>query len=80
MTGIIVFVTCVLILQVVLFFVIRNKKKKEREESVIERYNIRSSADAFHLIQDPEVPEIDKEKIEQLYRGDEEGFPPNPQD
>jgi len=69
MIGLIVFVCIVLLLQIVLFFVIRKKRKEAKENSVIEKYNIRSSSDAFRLLQDPEIPEKDKLEIERLYKG-----------
>ncbi len=71
MKGLIIFVAAVLVLQIVFFFIIRKKRKQERENSVLEKYNIRSSGDAFRLLQDPEVPEKDKKEIERLYRGNE---------
>jgi len=70
MNGLIIFVAFVLVLQVVLFFVIRAKRKKEKRESMIEKYNIKSSSDAFRLIQDPDIPEEDRQKIETLYKGE----------
>lgn len=71
MNMLIVFVVAVLILQVTLFFVIRAKKKKERENSVIEKYKIKSAGDAFSLMNDTSIPEEDRMKIEQLYNGEE---------
>ncbi len=70
MNMLIVFVVAVLILQVTLFFVIRAKKKKERENSVIEKYKIKSAGDAFSLMNDTSIPEEDRMKIEQLYNGE----------
>ncbi|MEO1052932.1 MAG: hypothetical protein AAFX87_20020 [Bacteroidota bacterium] len=67
----IIVASLVLILQVALFFIIRAKKKKEKEDSVIEKYNIRSASDAFKLINDQEIPEEDRVKIEQLYKGED---------
>ncbi|MTI22556.1 hypothetical protein E1176_16105 [Fulvivirga sp. RKSG066] len=69
MNGFIIFVVAVLTLQVVLFFVIRKKKRQEKENSVIEKYNIKSSSDAFRLIQDQSIPEEDRQEIERLYKG-----------
>lgn len=71
MNGLLVFVIIVLVLQVIFFFVIRKKRKRDKANSVIEKYNIRSSSDAFRLLQDPDVPEMDKRKIEKLYKGEE---------
>lgn len=71
MKSLLILVSIVFILQIVIFFVIRRQKRKQREESVIEKYNIRSAADAFRLIQDQSIPEEDRLKIEALYQADE---------
>lgn len=71
MNMLIVFVVAVLILQVAMFFMIRAKKKKERENSVVEKYKIKSAGEAFKLMNDNAIPEEDRIKIEQLYNGDE---------
>lgn len=71
MKGLLLFVILVFVLQVVLFFVIRKKRKRDKENNVIEKYKIRNPSDAFRLIQDPEVPENDRKKIEALYKGEE---------
>lgn len=71
MKGLLLFVILVFVLQVVLFFVIRKKRKRDKENNVIEKYKIRNPSDAFRLIQDPEVPEADRKKIEALYKGEE---------
>lgn len=71
MNGLIIFVVFVLVLQIVLFFMIRKKRRHDKEHSVIEKYNIRSSGDAFRLLQNPEIPEEDRKEIEGLYRGNE---------
>lgn len=70
MKGLLLFVILVFVLQVVLFFVIRNKRKRDKENSVIEKYKIRNSSDAFRLLQDPDIPEADRSKIEALYKGE----------
>lgn len=50
---------------------IRKKRRQDKEHSVIEKYNIRSSGDAFRLLQDPEISEEDRKEIERLYKGNE---------
>lgn len=50
---------------------IRKKRRHDKEHSVIEKYNIRSSGDAFRLLQDPEISEEDRKEIERLYKGNE---------
>ena len=72
MNGFIVFVIFVLVLQIALFFVIRKKRKEEKRESIIEKYDIRSSGDAFRLMQNPDIPDEDRQKIEKLYLGKED--------
>lgn len=70
MNWLLLFVLFVLIFQVAMFFMIRAKRKKDKRDNVIEKYNIRTPADAFRLLQDPDVPEDDLKKIEELYRKD----------
>ncbi|MBL6447391.1 hypothetical protein JMN32_13815 [Fulvivirga sp. 29W222] len=72
MNWLLLFVSLVLILQVVMFFMIRAKRKKDKRDNVIEKYNIRTPADAFRLLQNPDLPEDDLRKIEELYRKDME--------
>ena len=60
----------VLILQVVLFFMIRKKKREDKKNSILEKYQVKSAADAFRLIQDTSIPEEDRQKIEALYKGE----------
>ena len=57
----------ILVVQIVLFFVIRARKKKLKSESVIERFNITSRADAWKLLSDPDLSVPDREKIKKLY-------------
>ena len=59
-----------LLLQIGLFFLIRSKKK-ELKSGVIERYNIKSPADAWRLINDLTIPEADRQEIERLYKGEQ---------
>ncbi|MDN5210672.1 hypothetical protein QQ020_01395 [Fulvivirgaceae bacterium BMA12] len=69
MNLIIFFVVVVLIIQIALFFVIRARNKKLKRENVIEKYNIKSPGEAFELMNNPEIPEEDRIKIEKLYQG-----------
>ncbi len=69
MTFLIILVSLALLLQVGLFFIIRAKKKKMKE-GVMSRYNIKSSADAWRLINDLSIPEEDRDEIEKLYKGE----------
>ncbi len=70
MNLIIIFVVVVLIIQIALFFVIRARNKKLKKENVIEKYNIKSPGEAFELMNNPEIPEEDRIKIEKLYQGE----------
>ena len=71
MTTFLIFAFLVLALQIALFFMIRKKRREEKNNSVIERYNIKSAADAFRLLQDNTIPQNDRDKIEALYKGEE---------
>ena len=70
MNFIIALVVIVLLIQIGLFFLIRAKKKKDKENSVIEKYNIKSAGQAWNLINDPETPEADRIEIENIYQGE----------
>ena len=58
----------VLAIQVALFFVIRARKKKLKSESIIDRFDISSRADAWRLLNQPDLPEQDRIKIKKLYK------------
>ena len=70
MNLIIAFVVVVLLLQIFLFFAIRSRNKKIKKEDVIYKYGIKSSGDAFRLMNNPQIPEEDRIKIEKIYRGE----------
>ncbi len=72
MNLVIAFVVAVLVFQIVLFFVIRARNRKMKSESILEKYQIQSAADAFRIMNDPDIPQEDKEKIELLYNGGDE--------
>ena len=59
-------------MQIVLFVVGRRIRKKARENSIVEKYNIRSRQEAWKLMGDPDLPEEDRKKIEALYHGEED--------
>ena len=73
MKLLIIAIVVVLGLQVLIFVITRKKIKKERANSIIEKYNIRSSGDAWRLINNLEIPEEDRQKMEEIYKGDEKG-------
>ena len=72
MNLIIIFVVFILLFQITLFFVIRARNKKMKKEDVIEKYAIKTPGDAFELMNNPEIPEEDRIKIEKIYRGENE--------
>ena len=67
MTYLIIFVSIVLAFQIGMMFLIRWKKKKDREENVLLRYNINSASDAWKCLNDPNIPDEDKTKIQEYY-------------
>ncbi|MBL3657850.1 hypothetical protein [Fulvivirga sediminis] len=67
MTALFSIVLMILAFQVIMFFVIRDRRKKEKASSIVEKYRIQSRSDAFRLLQDPDIPEIDRIKIEKVY-------------
>ena len=71
MSTFLIFAFIVLLMQIGLFFMIRKKKKDQKKNSIIEKYDIKSPSDAFRLIQDPSVPQEDRDKIELLYKGED---------
>ena len=58
----------VLAIQVVLFFVIKARKKKMKSESIIDRFDINSRADAWKILNQPDLAEQDRIKINKLYK------------
>lgn len=71
MEWLLIFVGLVLIFQIAVFFMIRAKRKRDKRENVLLKYDIKTPADAFRLLQDHSLPEDDRRKIEKLYRGED---------
>ncbi len=68
MTNVLLIVAVVvLVFQVVMFFVIRKQKRTIKQNSIEDKYNIRTRSDAWKLINSPGLPEADRIKIEKLY-------------
>ncbi|HEX9649976.1 MAG TPA: hypothetical protein VGA21_05405 [Cyclobacteriaceae bacterium] len=67
MTYLIIFVSVVLALQIGMMFLIRWKKKKDKKENVLLRYNINTPGDAWKCLNDPNVSDEDKLKIQEYY-------------
>ncbi len=68
LTWLIILLGIALGVQIVLFIWGRRIRKKEKENSVIEKYDIRSRQKAWQLLADPELPEEDRKKIEELFQ------------
>ncbi len=72
-TGLIILVVIVLVIQIVLFLAGRRLRKKEKQSNVLLKYDINSRADAWRIMADPDTPEDDRKKIEELFNDDEKG-------
>ena len=57
-------------MQIIFFFIIRAKRKKDKEDNVIEKYQIRTPQDLFRLLQNPDLPDEDIKKLNELYQKD----------
>lgn len=69
MSSLLILVIVVLVIQVALFFLIRARKQKPDQPSEMERkYHIRTRADAWKHLNNPDLPEAEKIKIEELYK------------
>jgi len=72
METLFIFVVVALSIQIVLFIMAKQKKKLSvTNDSVLEKYNIKTRGDAFKLINSHQIPEVDRIKIEKFYQ---EGF------
>lgn len=67
MTLLLIIISMVLVGQVVLFIVTRKKIKKEKANNVLQKYNIKTRSELWKTLNDPELPEEDRAKLEQLY-------------
>ena len=70
MTALIILLVVAFGVQILLFFMGRRIRKKEKENSIIEKYDIRSRQKAWQLMGDTSIPEEDRKKIEALYQGE----------
>lgn len=69
MSSLLILAVVVLGVQVIIFFLIRNRKQKVEFHSEIgKKYQIRTRADAWKLMNNPELPEAERIKIEDLYK------------
>lgn len=68
MNLILIFVAIAFAVQILIF--VFAGKKKQQESTVLIKYNIRTAADAWRLLNDPHVPEEDRLEIEKFYLGE----------
>jgi len=66
MNTVLIFALAVFALQLVLFFFVKSKRK-DLPHRVMRKYGIESPRDAWNLINDPDIPESDRIKIEKFY-------------
>lgn len=71
MNVLIIVILIVLGIQVTIFVMTRRKIKKERANNILEKYQIKTAGDAWRIINNPDIPEADRHKIEALYSKDE---------
>lgn len=71
MTALIIIIAIVLVGQIGLFFFTRKKIKEDKKNSIVEKYNIKNSGDAWRVMNDMTVPEEDREKIQAIYNQEE---------
>jgi len=55
------------LIQLGIFFLIRKHKRSVKKNDPYLKYGIKSRHDAWLLMNDPELPDKDREVIEQLY-------------
>jgi len=70
-TNLLWFLVPVLVLQIVMFFVIRQKKKNMKRDDILVKYDISSRGDLFRMLQNPDLADDDRAKLQALY---EKGF------
>ena len=66
-TNLIWFLVPVLVLQIFMFFVIRQKKKQMKKNDILGKFGISSRSELFRMLQDPELSEEDREKLQKIY-------------
>jgi len=71
MNWLIALVSIALALQIALFIMGRRIRRKEKENSIIEKYDIRTRQRAWQLLGDTSIPDEDRDKIRELYEGKE---------
>lgn len=66
-TNLIWFLVPVLVLQIFMFFIIRRKKKQMKKNDILGKFGISSRSDLFRMLQDPELSEEDRAKLQKIY-------------
>lgn len=67
MTSIYILIAAVVLIQVGIFIMTRRIRKREKENNVLLKYKINSRQRAWQLLADPNIPEEDKQKIQEYY-------------
>jgi len=67
MNYLIIFVSVVLVFQIGLMFLIRYKKKLDKKNNVLLKYDINTQKDAWDCLNNPNIPDEDKTKIQEYY-------------
>ena len=68
MSTLLILAIVALAVQILMFFVIRSKKQKLQFPSKIaKKYGIQSRADAWKLMNDPDLSDEDRSEVEDLY-------------
>jgi hypothetical protein len=68
MSSLLILALVALGVQIIMFFMIRSRKKGMEYPSEIERkYKIRTRADAWKLLNQPDLPDDERNQIEELY-------------
>lgn len=66
-TNLIWFLVPVLVLQIFMFFIIRRKKKQMKKNDILGKFGISSRSELFRMLQDPELSEEDRAKLQKIY-------------
>ena len=69
MIKLVIFLVVVVVIQVAIFLYTR-KLKQRNKEHVLTRYNINTAKDAWEQLQNPDLPEEDRDKIQKYYEGE----------
>ena len=69
MSSLLILALVALAIQIAMFFVIRTKKQKLKFPSEIaKKYRIQTRADAWKLMNDPDLSDEDRIEVEDLYK------------